>query len=283
MLVGQPQPVAPWTVFATLGRHRALIWQMARREVIGRYRGSALGVAWSFITPLLMLVVYTYAFGGVLNINAASPNTPGSRSLSGPDFAAFIFAGLIVHLLFADCLTRSPSLIINNPSYVKKVVFPLEILPWVTLGAALFHALVSLAILVAATAVFHHGLPWTALFVPLPLACLCVMVVGFCWFLASVGVFLRDTAHTVSIATWMLMFVSPVFYLPKFIDGKPRLNFVMNLNPTTFVMRQVRAVLLDGKLPDFRGLLLYLAVALAVAYLGLLWFSKTRKGFADVL
>jgi len=285
MLVGQTQTIAPWTIFSTLGRHRALIWQMARREVIGRYRGSTLGVVWSFITPLLMLAVYTYAFGGILRVNAPPATTAPSTdaALSAPDFAAFIFAGLIVHLLFADCLIRSPTLILSNPSYVKKVVFPLEILPWVALGAALFHAVVSLTILLAASAVFHHGLPWTIIFAPLPIACLCLMIVGISWFLSSIGVFLRDTSHTISIATWMLMFVSPVFYLDKFVLGKPRLQFVMNLNPTTFIMRQLRLVVLDGKLPNFAGLALYFAIALTIAYLGLLWFNKTRKGFADVI
>src|ERR1035437_8095846 len=130
MLVGQTPLVTPWTVFTILGRNRTLIWQMAKREVVGRYRGSTLGMVWSFITPLLMLGVYTYAFGGILHANEAPSDTSAARPLSAFEYAVFISAGLIVHLLFSDCLVRSPTLILSNPSYVKKVVFPLEILPW---------------------------------------------------------------------------------------------------------------------------------------------------------
>ncbi len=257
-------------------RHRHLIWQMARREVIGRYRGSVLGLLWSFFNPLLMLAVYTFVFSVVFQARWGQGESGGRA-----EFAIILFAGLIVFNLFAEVINRAPGLIVSHANYVKKVVFPLEILPVVAAGSALFHTLVSLAVLLLAFALIHHSLPWTVLLFPVVLLPLVVLTIGLAWFLASLGVFLRDVAQTVGILTTALLFLSPIFFpasaLPEMI--RPFLF----LNPLALVIEQTREVLIWGRVPDWLGLALYGVISLMVAGAGLLWFQKTRKGFADVL
>lgn len=254
---------------------RSLIRQMLGRDVAGRYRGSALGVLWSLFTPLLMLAIYTWVFGTVFSARWAEQGT------TVPEFAILLFAGLIVFSIFAEVVSRAPSLILTNVNYVKKVVFPLEILPVVALGSALFHAGVSLIVLVAFMLAFMGGVPLTALLLPLVLAPLVLFTLGVGWFLASLGVYFRDVAQMLGPAITALMFLSPIFYpasaLPEWM--RPWLF----LNPLTLPIEHSRDVLIWGRLPDFAALSLYAVIATAVAALGFLWFERTRKGFADVL
>jgi lipopolysaccharide transport system permease protein len=183
--------------------------------------------------------------------------------------------------LFAETLNRAPGLILNNVSYVKKIVFPLEILPAVTICAALFHALVSVFVLAIVFILLNGYLQWTAMFLPLVLIPLIVLTLGIAWGLASLGVFLRDVAQPIGLIMTVLLFASPVFYpltaLPEFM--RPWLM----LNPLTFVIEQARAVLIFGQLPNWTGLAIYSLVSVAIAWMGYAWFQKTRKGFANVL
>jgi len=248
---------------------------MARREVIGRYKGSAMGLIWSFLNPVLMLVVYTFVFSVVFKARW------GGGDETRTQFAVVLFAGLIIHGLFAEVVNRAPGLILANVNYVKKVIFPLEILPVVCMGAALFHALVSLLVLVGAFALLNGYVPWTAAFTPLIFLPLVVFTVGVGWILASLGVFARDVGQVVSVLSTVLLFLSPVFFpvnaLPAFLQPW------MLLNPLTFIIEQARGVLIWGHLPDWAGLMTYLAGSVVVAWFGYFWFQKTRKGFADVL
>ena len=260
----------------SLWRHRDLISQMTRREVVGRYRGSIMGIAWSFFNPILMLVVYTFVFSVVFK---ARWGTGGDESQA--TFAIVLFVGLIVYGLFAEMVNRAPGLILSNVNYVKKVIFPLEILPVVGLGAALFHTLISLGVLLAAILLINGSLAWTALFFPLIILPLLIATLGVAWFLASLGVFVRDVGQTVGIFTTVLMFLSPVFYPINSLPEK--FQIWLMLNPLTFVIEQSRAVMIFGKLPDWVGLGIYAGVSLLIAWAGFWWFQKTRKGFADVL
>ena len=260
----------------SLWQHRNLIMQMARREVVGRYRGSIMGLAWSFFNPILMLVVYTFVFSVVFK---ARWGTGGEESQTG--FAIALFVGMIVHGLFAEVLNRAPGLILSNINYVKKVIFPLEILPVVSLGAALFHTIISLGVLLAAILLINGSLAWTALFFPLIILPLLIATLGIAWFLASLGVFARDVVQTVGIFTTVMMFISPVFYPISALPEK--FQIWLMLNPLTFVIEQSRAVMIFGKVPDWAGLGIYTAASLAVAWAGFWWFQKTRKGFADVI
>ena len=258
-------------------RHRSLIWQLARRDVVGRYRGSALGLVWSLVQPLLMLAVYTYVFGVVLQVRW-DDRLPDQGEVA---FAVILFSGLIVHALFAECFTRAPTLVLENANFVKKVIFPLEILPFTTMLSALFHASASMVVLLAAHLVLDRELAWTALLLPVVLAPLLILTIGIGWLLSSLGVFLRDVGQVTSVLSTVLLFVSPIFFPVERLPETMR-AFVY-LNPLSLIVDQVREVVLFGRLPDWQALGLYTLVALLVAQLGYWWFQRTRRGFADAL
>lgn len=270
------QPTSLWALGKSLWRNRDLLVQMIRREVLGRYKGSFMGLAWSFFNPMLMLAVYTFVFSVVFKARWGVGGEEGKGQ-----FAVVLFAGMIVHSLFAEVLNRAPSLILSNVNYVKKVVFPLEILPIISLGAALFHSLISLAVLIVAFGLFNGYLPWTAVFTPLVLLPFMILTLGLAWILASLGVFLRDVGQTIGIITTIMMFLAPVFY-PVSALPEPLRPWLM-VNPLTFIVEQAREVLIWGHVPDWKGLIIYSVVATIVAWVGFAWFQKTRKGFADVL
>jgi lipopolysaccharide transport system permease protein len=212
--------------------------------------------------------VYTFVFSVIFK---SKWGTAADESKSS--FAIILFAGLIVYNLFAEMVNRAPTLILSNVNYVKKVIFPLEILPVVGLGATLFHSLVSLVVLLAAILLINGSLEWTAIYFPLILLPLLIGTLGVALFLASIGVFVRDVGQTVGIFTTVLMFLSPI----------KNFQTLELFNPLTFVIGQSRAVLIFGKQPDWAGLGIYTCASLMVAWLGYWWFQKTRKGFADVL
>lgn len=235
----------------SLHRNRDLILQMTKREVVGRYKGSVMGLAWSFFNPILMLTVYTFVFSEVFNARwgtAAGTQTKG-------DFAIMLFVGMIVHGLFAECITRSPTVITGNINYVKKVVFPLEILPLVAFGASLFHSVISLLVLLIAQLAITGSLPWTAIYYPLVAVPLALGSMGFAWFLSSLGVFVRDVAQVTGIAATVLLFLSPVFFPVSALPAK--YQFWMQLNPLTAIIEESRKVLVLGRSPDWSVLLVY--------------------------
>lgn len=266
---------SPLTMLDSLRRNAGLIRVSARREVLGRYQGSLLGLFWSFFNPLFMLAIYTFVFSVVFNARWGSGND------SRTEFALLLFAGLIVFNLFAECVTRAPTLIISNINYVKKVVYPLEILPFITLLSALFHALISISVWLLAYLLLFGVPSWTLLLLPLIILPFMLLVLGLSWALAALGVFLRDIAQFVTVLTSMLMFLSPIFYP---LSALPE-NFrqIVLLNPLSVVIEMVRSVLYFGQIPDLIILSVYWLAALLVAWLGFALFQKTRKGFADVL
>jgi lipopolysaccharide transport system permease protein len=265
----------PITQARNIWRSRDLIWQMTKREVVGRYRGSALGLFWSFFNPVLMLIIYTFVFSVVFKARW------GAGGESRFEFALILFAGLIVFNLFAECVNRAPTLIVGNVNYVKKVVFPLEILPVITMAAALFHGVVSLGVLFVFHLLATASIQWTVIFAPVVMLPLLLITLGISWFLASFGVFVRDVAQSIGLLTTVLMFLTPIFYPVSAIPEKYRI--FIYLNPLTFIIEQMREVLIWGKLPSWSGWGLSMAVGIVVAWIGLVWFQKTRKGFADVL
>lgn len=271
----QAYPVSPLFVFGSFWNQRSLIWEMTKRDVVGRYRGSAMGILWSFLNPILMLIVYTFVFNVVFQARW------GGEGSSRIEFAIVLFVGMIIHALFAECVNKAPTLILANVNYVKKVVFPLEILPWVSMGSALFHTLISVLVVLAAFALTQSYLNWTIVFLPLMLVPLVLLTMGITWFVASVGVYLRDVGQTTGIVTTIMLFLSPVFFPISALPEGYRV--LLQMNPLTFMIEQAREVLVWGRPPDWQGLGLYAIFSLIVAWLGLFWFQKTRKGFADVL
>ncbi len=267
--------ISPAAMFGSLVRHRSLVLALVQREVVGRYRGSVMGILWSFLNPVFMLAVYTFVFSVVFKArwNAASD--------SKTEFALVLFAGLIVFNLFSECVNRAPSLILGNVNYVKKVVFPLEILPWVALGSALFHTLISLGVWVLAYVVFFGAPHPSALYFPLVLLPLLLFIMGLSWLLASLGVYLRDVSQFIGIVTTVLLFLSPIFYPAAALPEQYR--SLLYVNPMTPVVEMTRDVLYWGKAPDWALWSLAMLASAALAWLGFAWFQKTRKGFADVL
>ncbi len=256
--------------------HHDLIRQLTWRNVLARYRGSALGIAWSFLLPLLMLIVYTFVFGVVLR--ARWPNAANASMVS---FALTLYSGLLVYNLFGEAISAAPNLILGNPNYVKKVVFPLEILPVCTLGAALVQFLVGVAVLLLCSFAFTRQVSATLYCFPLLIPGLLMFILGLTWFLASLGVYVRDIGQFISVFVAMMMFLSPVFYSLEQVPAGFRA--VMVLNPLTTLVQSARCTLIWGRSPDWPALLMVTLISAVLMQLGYVWFMKTRRGFADVL
>lgn len=258
------------------GRSRLeTFWQFLQHEIGSRYRGSMLGVAWSFVIPLAMLGVFTFAFGVVMKTR-----WPGYGD-NTTDFALIVFAGLTTFNIFAEVLSRAPTLITAQPNLVKKVVFPLEVLPPVLVGSALFHAAIAFVVFFLMQFLVVGLPPLTAVLLPAVLVPLVLFSVGVAWLLASLGVFVRDIPQITGPLVTALLFLSPVFFplssLPEWLQGPAALS------PIAQAVEQVRDVLVYGRLPDLLHWGLSLIGGAALAAAGYWWFIKTRKGFADVL
>lgn len=265
----------PFTIILSIWRNRELVKQFTKREVIGRYRGSYLGIMWSFITPLLMLLIFSFVFSVVFKARW------GVGTGSKVEFALILFCGLTTFNLFAECVGRSPSLILSNVNYVKKVVFPLEILPVVAVCSALVHCVISLFILIAGLVLLLGVFNWTMIYIPLVLLPLLLFILGLGWFLASLGVFMRDIGQIVGVFIQALMFLSPIFYPVSNIPEEFRIIYY--LNPISYVVEDMRRVMVWGQSPNWNWLIIGSLLGGLVAILGYAWFQKTRKGFADVL
>lgn len=253
-----------------------LFWTLMVREIEARYRGSILGAIWSILTPLCMLAVFTFVFAVVLRARWGE-----GEATTLPEFGLILFAGLTTFTVFSEVVSRAPTLVSTQANLVKKVVFPLEILPAVALGSALFQTAVSIAILLAFQLAVGSSLQRTAFAVPVLMAPLALFTLGLAWFLSSLGVYVRDVGQIIQPIVTALMFLSPIFYpvsaLPEWLQGW------LLYSPIASSVETVRGAVLFGRLPDAAQFLVSLAVGLAVAALGLAFFQKTRKGFADVL
>lgn len=266
---------SPKEIFLSLSRNWNLVVTMVIREIAARYRGAVIGILWSLVNPIFMLAVYTFVFSVIFKARWNVNND------SKTEFALVLFAGLIIFNLFSECISRAPNLIISNVNYVKKVVFPLEILPWVAVGSAMFHALVSLGVWCIAYMIIY-GIPHaTILFFPLVLMPLVLMIMGLSWILASLGVFWRDISQLVGMVIMVLMFLSPIFYPAEALPESYRRFFI--INPLYPAIKQGRDVLIWGKTLDLTVFSMYMLGSIFVAWLGFAWFQKTRKGFSDVL
>lgn len=261
---------------SSIQTHWQLILQMSRREVVGRYKGSVLGLLWSFINPVFLLMVYTFVFSIVFKARWGT-DVGESRKM----FAIILFVGMIVHGLFAEVINRAPSLILDNVNFVKKIIFPLEILPVVSLASALFHAAVSTVVLLIFLLAVNGTLSITILLIPIVIMPLLLLTLGLAWIFASLGVFMRDIGQITNIITMVMMFLAPVFYPITAVPAN--LRPIIMANPLTYIIMQAREVLVWGRMPDWLGLGIYTCASLVVVWMGFYWFQKTRKGFADVL
>ncbi|QTA80408.1 Putative ABC-type transport system, ATP-binding protein [Desulfonema limicola] len=266
----------PVHIFIHLWQYRELIKQLALREITARYRGSFIGLGWSFIQPLMMLCVYTFVFSVIFKSKwGVSPDE--SRAA----FALALFMGLITFGLFSEVLNGSPSLVISNQNYVKKVVFPLEILPFVRLLSTFVNSLISLSVLIIGILIIKHFLHWTILLLPFVWFSMMLFTLGCGYFLASIGVFIRDVEVTTGILTTILFFLTPIFYP---ISAVPeRFRFISHMNPVAIFVEDSRRVVLWGLSPDWPLFFIGLGVSTLTFILGFIWFIKTKKAFADVI
>lgn len=254
---------------------RELLVNLTRREILRRYRGSMLGVLWTLLTPLLLLAVFTFVFGLIFRVR-----WDVDQGLDAP-FAAILFSGLILHGVLAEVLGRAPMVVLDNVNFVKKVVFPLELLPWVTVITAVFHFLLALVILVVFLLITGHGLAVTVFAAPVVILPFLLLIMGVAWFVAALGVYVRDTSHVTGFITTALLFLSPIFYPLSAVPEAYRGLFL--INPLTHVINEFRNLLLLGQWPEPVSLAAYWAVSLAIFWLGFAWFQQTRGGFSDVL
>ncbi|MGQ3889234.1 ABC transporter permease [Legionella sp. CNM-1927-20] len=270
------QPTSPFALIKSLVSNKYLILQMSKREVASRYRGSLLGFTWTFFNPLSMLIVYTFVFSQIFHAR-----WEGVGNTDPFQFGLIFFVGLIIQSFFAEVINRSPNLIISNNNYVKKVVFPLEILPVITLCSALFNAIISILVLLLSFFLLKGYIHLTLFFTPIILFPLSLFILGLAWIFSALGVFLRDIGQFIIVLTTMLVFLSPVFYPITAVPEKYRP--IIMVNPLTFIIEQMRDILLWGNLPNWIGLGFYTLAASTFAWLGYILFQKTRRGFADVL
>jgi len=267
----------PVHMVQNLWTHRHVTGQLAWREVVGRYRAARLGLLWSILTPLLMLVVYTFVFSVIFRARW-NPAVPESKTL----FALTLFCGLLVWTVFADVVARAPTLVVLNPNYVKKVIFPLEVLTVAALGGALFNLLVGLGVWAAGLAIFEWRLPpVTFLYLPAVLLPVCLLTLGVSWVLASLGVFIRDIGPAVQVALQLLFFGTPIFYRIEVVPEPYR--SIMYLSPLTQAVEAARRVMMLGYPPEWKGWVLSLVASAAAALLGYAFFMKSKRAFADVL
>lgn len=270
------QYASPWRLFLHFVECRELLWQFTLREVQGRYRGSYLGILWALLTPLLTLMVYTFVFSVILRAR-----WQGSGSQSLMDFALMLFTGLIAFHVFSECATRAPTLIVSNSNYVKKVVFPLEILAVSVVGSALIHSLISLGLVLVGLLISSGKLHWTLLYLPLVYLPLTAFTLGVSWFLASLGVFIRDIGNFVGVIMQFLFFLTPVVYP---ISAVPEaIQPVLKLNPLAVIVEDFRRVVMWGLPPDWAWLGVMTLISGLVMLGGYMWFMKSKRAFADVI
>lgn len=259
--------ISPW-------QHRDLIFELFKREFTGRYRGSFGGVMWSLAQPLFLLAVYTIAFGVILR-------TRWGDTGSTANYALMLFSGLIIFNAFSECLNKAPVLITGNPNFVKKVVFPLEILSWVMVLTAICHALIGITVwLLGYMLLFGIPKP-TAILFPVILLCFVPVLLGIGWLLSAIGVIVRDISQMTGMLSHTLLFLTPIFYS---IDVVPsHLHNLFIINPLTFMVEQLRLVLFLGQIPSIKGLVFYFIISSLFAWLSLMLFRRLRPSFADMV
>jgi len=257
-------------------KNRSLLWQLTRRNIISRYQGSILGLLWSLVQPLLLLAVYTFVFSVVFKMRWAVDNGDNKTA-----FAIIMFCGMTIFNIFCECVNGSCGLITGNPNYVKKVIFPLEILPLAYVLSTTILSMIWFFLLFLGALFFLNGCHWTMLWLPVTLIPLVMICAGLGLFLSSLTVYIRDISQLIGIFTQILFFMTPIFYPIQAVPAK--YQWTLQLNPLTLVIDQTRAFFLYGKMPDWRFCLISWVVAFVIFQFGLIWFEKTKKGFADVI
>ncbi|MBJ6982359.1 ABC transporter permease [Luteimonas sp. MC1572] len=261
--------------FSAIGRHADLTRELVLRDILGRYRGATFGLFWSLLGPLMMLVIYTVAFGQILGSRwnqATNADAP---------FGVVLFLGIMVHGFFAECLGRAPRLMVDNSNYVKRVVFPLHILPWTVMLAAGFTLLANLVVFALLAKLLAGTFSPYIVLVPVVMLPLALLAVAVGWLASSLGVYLRDLSQAIPAIVTALLFLSSAIVPVEALSEQYQLVF--KLNPLTFFIDQVREVALWGRPPDWIGWAWRGVASIVILYASYAWFRATSRGFADVL
>ncbi len=263
-----------WQTLWTLPSRRELIFSLAKRDLLTRYKGSALGVVWAIITPIVMIAIFTFIFAGVFGarFNASSSHW---------DYALYLFCGLVPWTMFQETLQQSATTIVSHANLVKRVVFPLETLPVAQTFSALGNQLFATVALLLGILLIQHQLPLTVVWFPVVLIPQLLLTIGAAWLLAALGVFLRDIVQGVSLVLMAWMYLTPIIYPESIVPE--RFRWFINLNPFTSLIRSYRRIFLENQPPDWRGLGYFAIIAVVVFIFGYWWFARTRKNFADVI
>lgn len=263
-----------WQPLWRLPARADLIFTFAKRELVGRYKGSALGIAWAVLTPVVTIAIFTFIFAGIFGARFGPAH-------SSWEYALYLFCGLLPWSMFQESVQQSSNTIVAHANLVKRVVFPLETLPAAHVFAALGNQLFATAALLVATIVVRQRMDLNALWFPALLIPQIFLALGAAWLVASLGVFLRDIAQGITLLLMAWMYLTPIIYPESLVPE--RFRTFINLNPFTSLVRSYRRIFLDGAPPDWRGLAYFGAVAIVVFIFGYWWFARTRKGFADVV
>lgn len=267
----------PWNILVHLSRYWGLIGPLTRREFQSRYKGSILGFVWTFIQPLLLLAVYTFVFSVIFKTRWGVVSQDEGRLA----FALALFAGILTFSLIGDVVSAAPSIILGHANFVKRVVFPLEILPLVKLLGTAIHAVIGMAILIFVLAIDRGRLNGTLILLPLIWLPALFFSLGWAYLFASLGVFIRDLGATIQILVTVLFFLSPIFYPLEAVPE--RFRFVCRMNPVANFVENTRLVVLGGFFPDWRLYAIHFVISIFIFTIGFIWFMKSRKAFADVL
>jgi len=274
MISAQTARRAVWRPLWELPGRSELVLSLARRELLLRYKGSALGVIWAVLTPVVMIVIFTFIFAGIFGARFGVRSSPW-------EYAIYLFCGLLPWNMFQETLILSATTIVSHANLVKRVVFPLETLPIAQALAALANQMFGTLALLVATIIIRQELHLTVLWLPLLLIPQLVATLGAAWLIASLGVFLRDIAQGISLFLMAWMYLTPIIYPESIVPERYR--FYININPFTPLIRSYRRILIEGAAPDWSGLAYFTAVAILCFLFGYWWFAKTRKNFADVI
>ena len=260
--------------FNTLFQYRRLIYDLTRRELSARYKGSLLGILWAVLNPLLLLSLYTFFFSMILKAKWGVNETP-------PNYGLMLFCGLIVHGWMAEVLSRAPDLLASNRNFVKKVVFPLDALSWITVFSALVQLVLSIIILAILALILGQGVSWMIVLLPVVLAPLLLLLLGLSWLISSLAVFFRDVGQFMGSLLTLLLFTSTTFFSLE--TAPEKIQSLLLFNPLTIIMDSLRKVVIQHQMPDWELLGLHALISFIVFLFGYYWFERTRSGFADVL
>ncbi len=270
--------VNPINMVRGLYRQRELIWSLTKRDITSTYQGSFLGGLWTIIVPLMMMLIYTFVFSVIFQ---SKWDTGTSQASPTGEFALILYTGLTAFNVFSMVLNRAPGLILQVPNYVKKVVFPLEILPVVATGTALFTCVINIGLILIGSVFVYHAISPTIWLLPAAFIPLILLTLGLAWFLSSLGVYIRDMSQAISVIVQIMFFLTPIVYSPSIIPKN--LLFLLALNPLAPIVDSFRRTLLWGKMIDWGAWGMITLVSTIIAILGFAWFVKTKKGFADVM